>query len=110
MRRAAGIDEGGRPQGEASTVTDIVKESLHLLSTEFRLLRAELGEKIGVIGLGIGLATGGTFLLIAAIVLLFVAAISVLLDRGFGLTLATLIVFGIVLITGAGCLWVGVRQ
>jgi uncharacterized membrane protein YccC len=49
-------------------------------------------------------------LLITAVVLLFVAAISALVDYGIGLTMATLIVFGAVLLFGIGCLWLGLRQ
>jgi uncharacterized membrane protein YqjE len=94
----------------AGTAFDIFKEFLRLVATEFRLLRAELGEKAGIIGLGIGLAAGGALLLIAAVVLLFVAVIGALLEYGFGLTVATLIVFAAVLITGGGCLWFGIHQ
>jgi uncharacterized membrane protein YqjE len=99
------------PQGGvAGTAFDIFKEFLRLVTTEFRLLRAELGEKIGLIGLGIGFAAGGAVLLTAAVVLLFVAGISALVDYGFGLTAATLIIFGTVLVAGAGCIWFGIRQ
>lgn len=99
------------PQGGvAGTALDIFKEFLRLVATEFRLLRAELGEKASVIGIGVGLAACGTLLLIAAVVLLFVAAIGALIEHGFSLTLATLIVFAAVLITGSGCLWFGIRQ
>ena len=100
----------GTPQGVAGTAFDIFKEFLRLVATEFRLLRAELGEKAGVIGLGIGLAAGGALLLVAAAVLLFVAVIGALIEHGFGLKAATLIVFAAVLITGVGCLWFGIRQ
>ena len=109
MARARGYREAN-PPGVASTAVGIFKEVIRLIGTEFRLLRVELGEKIGVIGLGLGLAAGGAVLLIVAVVLLFVAAISALMDQGFGLTLATFIVFGLVLITGAGCLWFGIHQ
>jgi uncharacterized membrane protein YqjE len=94
----------------AGTAVGIFKEFLRLIGTEFQLLRAEIGEKIGVIGLGVGLAAGGAVLLIMGVVLLFVAAISALRDQGLGLTAATLIVFAVVLVSGAGCLWIGVRQ
>jgi uncharacterized membrane protein YccC len=45
-----------------------------------------------------------------AMVLLFVVAISALVDAGFGMTIATLLVFGAVLVVGAACLWFGLRQ
>ena len=109
MARARSRQDG--PQGGvAGTAIDIFKHFLRLITTEFRLLRAELAEKTGIIGLGIGLASGGALLLIAAVVLLFVAVIGALIEHGFGLTSATLIVFAAVLITGTGCLWFGIRQ
>jgi uncharacterized membrane protein YqjE len=98
------------PPGVAATALGILKEAARLLGTEARLLRAEMGEKISVIGLGVGLAIGGVVLLVMAVVLLFVTVISALMDQGFGLTAAALIVFGVVLVAGAGCLWFGIRQ
>jgi uncharacterized membrane protein YqjE len=98
------------PPGVATTALGIFKEALRLVGTEFRLLRAEMGEKISIIGIGVGLAVGGGVLLIMAVVLLFVAAISALMDQGLGLTAATLIIFALTLIAGAGCLWFGIRQ
>ena len=101
---------GEKPQGVASTALNIFKEFVRLIATEFNLLRAELSEKTGVIGLGLGLAAGGALLLMTAIVLLFVAIISALVEHGFSLTAATLIVSAAVLVTGARCLWFGIRQ
>jgi uncharacterized membrane protein YqjE len=109
MARAKGYRDAA-PQGVAATTVGIFREVVRLIGTEFRLLRAEIGEKIGVIGWGVGLAAGGAVLLIMGVVLLFVAAISALMDQGLGLTAATLIVFVVVLAAGAGCLWFGVRQ
>jgi hypothetical protein len=73
-------------------------------------LRTELGEKVGLIGLGVALTAGGGVLLIMAAVLLFVALISALVSAGFTLTVATLIVFGVVLAVGLVCLWFGLQQ
>ena len=106
----SGVNRDSSQQGVAAITLGIFREVVRLVSTEFRLLRTELGEKIGAIGLGLGLTVGGAVLLILAVVLLFVAAISALMDQGLGLTAATLIVFALVLITGAGSLWFGVRQ
>ena len=89
MARARSRQNGTPQGGVAGTALDIFKEFLRLLGTEFRLLRAELGEKAGVIGLGIGLAARGALLPIAAVVLLFVAVIGALIEHGFGLTAAT---------------------
>lgn len=98
------------PQGVAATAIGILKDVIRLLGTEFRLLRAEVGEKVGVIGWGLGFVTGGAVLLIMSVVLLFAASISALMDQGFGRTAATVIIFGVVLASGAGCLWFGIRQ
>ena len=109
MARAKGR-QGGASQSVASTAWGILREFTRLFGTQFRLLQAELGEKIRVIGLGIGLAAGGAVLLITSLVLLFVAAISALVDQGLGLTSATLVVFALALVAGTGCLWFGTRQ
>jgi uncharacterized membrane protein YqjE len=100
----------GAPPGVAATAVGIFRDILRLVGTEFRLLRTEVGEKIGLIGWGLGFTAGGAVLLIVSVVLLFVAAISALMDQGLGMTAATLIVFGVVLAAGAGCLWFGTRQ
>jgi uncharacterized membrane protein YqjE len=94
----------------ATTALDIVKEYARLVVTEFRLLRTELAEKIGQIGLGLAFALIGLVLFIMAVVLLFVAAISAIISYGFSLTAASLIVFAIVIVLGAGCAWFGIRQ
>ena len=99
-----------RHGGVASIAVEIFKQYMRLIITEGRLLRTELGEKAGIIGLGVGLTVGGAVLLIAALVVLFVAAISALVDVGFSLTAAALIVFGVLLLLGAGSLWFGIRQ
>jgi uncharacterized membrane protein YqjE len=110
MARARASRRGTSEQGVAWTAIDIVKEYARLVVTEFRLLRAELGEKIGQIGIGVAFTAGGVVLLIMAVVLLFVAAISALIDFGLSLTVAALIVFAMVLAGGAGCIWFGLRQ
>jgi putative superfamily III holin-X len=93
-----------------STAMEIFRTTLRLIITEGRLLRTELGEKIGLIGLGLALTVGGGVLLIMAVVLLFVAAISALVSYGFSLTVATLMVFAAVLLVGLLCLWFGLHQ
>ena len=93
-----------------STAMEIFRTVIRLIVTEGRLLRSELSEKIGLIGLGLALTVGGGVLLIMAVVLLFVAGISALVDAGFGLTIATLIVFAALLVVGLACLWFGLHQ
>jgi uncharacterized membrane protein YqjE len=106
----ARIRRDGPSQGVASTAVAITKEYVRLVVTEFRLLRRELGQKIGQVGLGVALTAGGAVLLMMALVLLFVAMLSALTDFGVSLTGATLTAFGFVLVLGVGCGWVGLRQ
>jgi hypothetical protein len=58
MARSAG-NRDSSPLGVSAISLGIFREFVRLVSTEFLLLRAELGEKIGVIGLGLGLTVGG---------------------------------------------------
>ena len=93
-----------------ATAMAISRTGVQLIVTEARLLRTELREKMGRLGLGVALAAGGGVLLVLAVVLLFVALIGALIDAGFSLAIAALIVFAAALVIGGGCLWLGLRQ
>ena len=93
-----------------SIFRDLFKEIAKLVRTETQLLRTELAEKAVRVGLGIGLTVAAAILFITAIILLFVATIAALVDYGFSLSAATLIVAGVMLILGAISLWLGVHQ
>ena len=93
-----------------SIFRDLFKEIAKLVRTETQLLRTELAEKAVRVGLGIGLTVAAAILFITAIILLFVATIAALVDYGFSLSAATLIVASVMMILGAIFLWLGVDQ
>jgi hypothetical protein len=65
---------------------------------------------MGVLGVGLAFTTAAVIFLIAAIVLLFVAAIAALVDYGLSLTVAALMVATALGVLGVACLWFGFRQ
>ena len=88
---------GDRP-GLATLVADALSRSADLLQTEFRLARAELGEKAEALRTsliaGVTLMLIGSVFLIGAIVLLLQAVVVALVERGVSAPLAILIVAG----------------
>ena len=84
--------------GIATLVADALSRSADLLQTEFRLARAELGEKAEAIRAsliaGVTLMLVGCVFLIGAIVLLLQAVVVALVERGVSPPLAILIVAG----------------
>src|SRR4051794_21796539 len=83
-----------------ATAVAILKEGTRLVITEGRLLRTELAEKVGVVGIGLVLTVGGALLLMMALIALFVVAIGALVEAGFSLTVAARIVFAALLVLG----------
>src|SRR5438105_7983602 len=55
---------------------DLVNQFTTLLRKEGQLARAEMGEKLGEIGIGLGLIVGGAVLLIPALVFLLKLALA----------------------------------
>ena len=96
--------------GVVLNAVKIFKETLRLLRIDLQLLRSELAEKMGVLGVGLAFTTAAVIFLITAIVLLFVAAIAALVDYGLSLTVAALIVATALGVLGVACLWFGLRQ
>ena len=84
--------------GIATLVADALSRSADLLQTEFRLARAELGEKAEAFRAsliaGVTLMLVGCIFLIGAIVLLLQAVVVALVERGVSPPLAILIVAG----------------
>lgn len=84
--------------GIATLVADALSRSADLLQTEFRLARAELGEKAEALRTsliaGVTLMLIGSVFLIGAIVLLLQAVVVALVERGVSAPLAILIVAG----------------
>jgi len=84
--------------GIATLVADALSRSADLLQTEFRLARAELGEKAEAFRTsliaGVTLMLVGCVFLIGAIVLLLQAVVVALVERGVSPPVAILIVAG----------------
>jgi uncharacterized membrane protein YqjE len=84
--------------GIATLVADALSRSADLLQTEFRLARAELGEKAEAFRAsliaGVTLMLVGCVFLIGAIVLLLQAVVAALVQSGVSPALAILIVAG----------------
>src|ERR1017187_10898800 len=78
--------------GVVLNAVKIFKETLRQLRVDLQLLRSELAEKVGVLGVGLAFTTAAVIFLTAGIVLLLVAAIAALVDYGFSLTVAALMV------------------
>ncbi|MDI1266369.1 MAG: phage holin family protein [bacterium] len=88
---------GERP-GIATLVTDALSRSADLLQTEFRLARAELGEKAEAfrasLVAGLVMMMIGCVFLIGALVLLLQAIVTVMIEGGVSPPLAIVIVAG----------------
>ena len=98
------------PQSVAATVFAILREGRQLLLAEGRLLQSELRQKLGSVGLGLALAAAGGVLLTMAAIVLLVAAIGALMQAGFSLTVAALIVFAALLVLGGLSVWLGLHR
>jgi uncharacterized membrane protein YqjE len=96
--------------GVVLNAVKIFKETVRLLRIDLQLLHSELAEKVGVLGVGLAFTTAAVIFLIVGIVLLFVAAIAALVDYGFSLTVAALVVAAALGVLGMACLWFGLRQ
>ena len=80
-----------------------------LFQTELRLLRAEIFEKLILIGVSVALLGTGALLLVTTVVLLVQAGIAGLVACGFSWPIATFFVAGAVLLVGAGLIWAGIN-
>jgi hypothetical protein len=91
--------------------TDLVREFASLFRSEIRLARAEISEKISLVGLALGMFVAGAALLMAALVLLLEAAVVALVEQAvLSPTAATLLVAGGALLVGVVLLWVAVNR
>jgi hypothetical protein len=100
------------PQGDkgvAGLAGDVLNDIAFLFQTELRLLRAEIFEKLILIGVSVALLGTGALLLVATVVLLVQAGIAGLVACGFSWPIATLFVAGAILLIGAGLIWAGIN-
>jgi uncharacterized membrane protein YqjE len=91
-------------------LSDLLTQFTALVSTESRLARAEMSEKIGQVAGGLVLIVGGAVLLMPALVVLLQAAVAALVQAGLAPPLSSLIVGGVVLVIGLILLMVGLNR
>jgi hypothetical protein len=94
----------------SAILADLVNQFTGLIRKEGQLARAEMSEKIGEIGMALGLVVGGAVLLIPALVILLQAAVAGLVATGLAVGWASLIVGGVVLVIGLLLLAIGVNR
>jgi len=92
-----------------SLVTSVINEITHLLQTEFRLARAEVGEKIAQLTNGGILLGAGAVILLPGLTLLGFAIVHWLVVAGVSMEWAFTIVALVVLAIGAGLLFAGIN-
>lgn len=91
-------------------ITDLLKEFASLFRSEIRLARAEVSDKIALLGVAFALMVAGAVFVMAALVLLLQAGVAVLVEQGFGPAAATLIVAGSAVALGLLLIWAGISQ
>jgi hypothetical protein len=87
-----------------------VNQFTALVRKEGQLARAEMSEKIGEIGMALGLVVGGAVLLIPALVILLQAAVAGLAAAGLAIGWASLAVGGAALLIGLALLALGINR
>ena len=91
-------------------IGDVVNDFTVLVRKETELARVEMSEKIGDLGIGIGLLVGGSVLLIPALVILLQAAVAGLVAAGIASAWSALIVGGVVVLIGFILLAFGISR
>lgn len=102
------IRDSARPL--ASTVTEVVSEIAHLLQTEVRLARAEIGEKLASAVNGGMLVGVAAVLSVAGLILLLLAAVKWLDIAGLPQEWGLLLVGGIAIIIAIALALVGANR
>jgi uncharacterized membrane protein YqjE len=102
------IRDSARPL--ASTVTEVVSEIAHLLQTEVRLARAEIGEKLASTANGGMLVGVAVVLSLAGLIVLLLAAVKWLEIAGLPQEWGLLLIGGIAVIIGVALALVGANR
>jgi Putative Actinobacterial Holin-X, holin superfamily III len=101
-------------KNDARTVSQLFGDSLSelakLIQNEVDLARAELKEKLGLIGSAIGFIAAGSILLIPSLVLLLFALASWLIILGFATPLAYLAAGLGAAVVALALVWIGVGR
>lgn len=97
-------------RGIPDILSDLMREFTTLIRKDFLLARTEMSEKVSVLGSAVTMIAVGAVFLIAAMMLLFQAAVEGLVQQGYSELAATLIIGGAALLLGALLLWIGARR
>jgi hypothetical protein len=89
---------------------DVLGQAGALLRKEGQLAKAELSEKLGEAGLGLGLVAGGAVLAIPALVILLQAPVAALADAGLSPALSALLVGAVAVLIAAVLAWIGMSR
>lgn len=88
------------PRGITTLFSDLANNATTLVQSEFRLLRAEMSEKVGQVGNGLAEMVAGAICLLAALLVLLQALVVALAEMGLGTGWASLAVGVVVAIIG----------
>jgi putative superfamily III holin-X len=88
------LSEPLRRPGVITLATAAFSQTADLLQTEFRLAKAELGEKMTALRAGLIMILIGAIFLIAALGLILQALVSILINSGVSPVVAILVVAG----------------
>jgi uncharacterized membrane protein YqjE len=102
------IRDSARPL--ASTVTEVVSEIAHLLQTEVRLARAEIGEKLASTANGGMLVGVAAVFSLAGLIALLLAAVKWLEIAGLPQEWGLLLIGGVAVIIGIALALVGANR
>ena len=102
------VKDSARPL--ASTVTDVVSDIEHLVQTEVRLARAEVGEKLAGAANGGMLVGAAAALFLAGLIVLLLAAVKWLEIAGLSQEWGLLLVGGVAVIIGVALALVGANR
>jgi hypothetical protein len=91
----------------AAILADLLNQLVGLARIEGQLVRVEMSERMGEIGLGLGLVVAGSVLSIPALVILLEALVASLVSAGLALHVASFAVGGATLLIGIALLAFG---
>lgn len=95
-------------RGVGAAIKDVTEHAKALVGLEVELAKAELGRKLGALGLGIGLAVGGALFALYGLGFLFAtlaAALDTFMPRWLALLAVTLFLFlvaAVLIVLGLG--------
>lgn len=91
-------------------IGDLIGQAGALIRKEGQLARAEISEKVGEAGLGVGLIAAGAVFAIPALVILLQAAVEALATTGLSPAMSALIIGGVALLIAIVLAAVGIAR